>query len=63
MMDKDRMIGSAKQMKGAVKAAVGSILGDAKLEAEGKLDQAEGKAQNLAGGLKDTVREIAKPTS
>jgi len=62
-MDKDRMIGSAKQMKGAVKSAVGSILGDAKLEAEGKLDQAEGKAQNLAGGLKDTAREIAKPTS
>lgn len=34
-MDKDRVIGSAKQIKGTVKQAVG----DAKLEAEGKADK------------------------
>ena len=32
IMDKDRVAGSAKQVKGAVKQAVGKAVGDAKLE-------------------------------
>ena len=35
-MDKDRIEGAAKQTKGAVKEAVGKVVGDAKLQAEGK---------------------------
>ena len=35
-MDKDRIKGSAKQTKGAVKEVIGKVTGDAKLEAEGK---------------------------
>ena len=49
-MDKDRVAGSAKQVKGAVKEAVGKVVGDAKLESEGKADKAEGKVQNAIGG-------------
>jgi uncharacterized protein YjbJ (UPF0337 family) len=30
VMDKDRVVGSAKQVKGAVKEAVGKAVGDAK---------------------------------
>jgi len=60
VMDKDRVAGSAKQVKGAVEEAVGKVVGDAKLEAEGKADKAEGKAQNAVGGLKDAVRDAAK---
>ncbi len=56
MMDKDRVIGSAKQIKGAVKQAVGQAIGDAKLESEGKADRIEGKVQNTIGGLKDTLK-------
>ena len=56
MMDKDRVIGSAKQIKGAVKQAVGQAIGDAKLELEGKADRIEGKVQNTIGGLKDTLK-------
>lgn len=56
MIDKDRIAGSAKQVKGAVKEAVGKVVGDAKLEAAGKADKAEGKVQNTIGGLKDTLR-------
>ena len=56
LMDKDRVIGSAKVVKGKVKEAVGQAMGDAKLEAEGKADKVEGKVQNLVGGLKDTLR-------
>ena len=49
MVDKDRIAGSAKQVKGAVKEAVGKVVGDAKLQAEGKADKAKGKAQNVIG--------------
>jgi uncharacterized protein YjbJ (UPF0337 family) len=55
-VDRDRIAGSAQQAKGSIKEGVGSVLGDAKLQAEGKLDQAEGKAQNTVGGIKDTLK-------
>jgi uncharacterized protein YjbJ (UPF0337 family) len=56
IMDKDRVVGSEKQVKGAVKQAVGKAVGDAKLEAEGNADKKEGKVQNAIGGLKDTLK-------
>lgn len=55
-MDKDRVIGSAKQIKGNVKQVVGKAVGDTKLETEGKADKIEGKVQNTVGGLKDTLK-------
>jgi uncharacterized protein YjbJ (UPF0337 family) len=55
-MDKGRIEGAARQAKGAVKMLIGKITGDAKLEAEGKVDKAAGKVQNTVGGLKDTLR-------
>lgn len=54
-MDKDRVVGPAKVVKGKVKGAVGKAIGDAKLEAEGKADKIEGKVQNAVGGLKDAL--------
>jgi len=55
-MDKDRIKGSAKQVKGAVKEAVGKVTGDAKLQADGSAEKAAGKVQNAVGGIKDTLR-------
>jgi uncharacterized protein YjbJ (UPF0337 family) len=55
-VDRDRLAGSAEQAKGSIKDTVGSVLGDTKLQAEGKLDKAEGRAQNTAGGIKGTLR-------
>ncbi len=55
-MDKDRVTGSAKQIKGTVKQAVGKAVGDAKLEAEGSVDKIAGQVQNAVGGLKDTLK-------
>ena len=55
-MDKDRVVGSAKQIKGTVKQVVGKAVGDTKLELEGKADKIEGQVQNAVGGLKDTLR-------
>jgi uncharacterized protein YjbJ (UPF0337 family) len=55
-MDKDRVKGSAKIVKGRIKEAVGKAVGDSKLESEGKADKIEGKVQNAVGGLKDAIR-------
>ena len=55
-MDKDRIVGSAKELKGAVKQALGKVLGDAKLESDGRADKIEGTIQNAVGGIKDTLR-------
>jgi uncharacterized protein YjbJ (UPF0337 family) len=55
-MDKDRIKGSAEQVKGAVKETAGKVFGNKKLETEGKTDKAGGKVQNAVGGLKDAMR-------
>lgn len=62
-MDKDRIVGSAKEVKGSIKEAVGKAVGDAKLQSEGKSDQLEGKIQNAVGGVKDTIRDAVKKWS
>jgi uncharacterized protein YjbJ (UPF0337 family) len=56
-MDNDRAEGSMKTIKGRVKEGLGKALGDSKLEAEGKMDKAEGKVQNAIGGMKDSLRK------
>jgi uncharacterized protein YjbJ (UPF0337 family) len=64
MVDKDRIVGAAKQVKGAIEEAVGKAVGDAKLTAEGLADKAEGKIQSDIGcakdELKDTKEELKK---
>jgi len=59
-MDKDRIIGTAKETKGAVKEAIGKVAGDAKLQADGRADRAEGAVQNAVGGVKDAMRDALK---
>jgi uncharacterized protein YjbJ (UPF0337 family)/DNA-binding CsgD family transcriptional regulator len=58
-MDKDRVAGAAKQVKGSVKEAIGKVIGDTETQAEGAAEKAVGKAQNTAGGAKDAVRDAA----
>ena len=55
-MDKDRIEGAEKGIVGKIKEVAGKVLGDAKLESEGKADQAAGKVQNAVGGVKDTLK-------
>ena len=59
-MDKDRVAGSAKKIKGSIKEVVGKTAGNAKLEAEGKADKVEGKVQSAVGGLKDKATSQRK---
>jgi len=56
-MDKDRIAGAAKNLKGSIKEAVGKLVGDTKLQTDGKADKVAGKIQNAVGGLKDTLKE------
>ena len=56
-MDKDRISGAANQAKGAIKDAAGKLTGDAKLQAEGKMDKLKGKIESAVGGAKDALRE------
>src|ERR1700730_11445177 len=58
-MDKDRVAGSAKKIKGSIKEVVGKAAGDAKLEAEGKAQKVEEKVQNAAGVFKDMLKSTA----
>ena len=55
MPNDDRVEGSARKMKGNLKEGAGKVLGDSKLEAEGKADKAAGWLQNAIGGIKDAL--------
>ena len=59
-MDRDRVEGAAKNLKGKVKEAAGKVTGDAKLKSEGKTDQVAGKVQNAFGGAKDAIRDATR---
>lgn len=59
-MDKDRIEGAARSAKGTIKEAAGKVMGDTKMEAEGKADKAAGKIQNTVGGAKDAARDALK---
>ena len=56
-MDNDRIVGAGTQIVGQAKAMVGKLVGDEKLQADGKAEQIEGKVQNAVGGIKDSLRK------
>lgn len=49
--------GKGKDLKGRVKDAVGGLTGDSSLQAEGKLDRAEGNIQDKFGKAQREVGE------
>jgi uncharacterized protein YjbJ (UPF0337 family) len=55
-MDRNRVLGAGKQMLGAVKHA-GGLVGVARLQADRKADQIEGKLQDAAGSAKDRLKD------
>ncbi|SFH86667.1 CsbD family protein [Bradyrhizobium sp. Gha] len=58
-MDKDRIVGSAKEFAGRAEGAVGDLAGDGQTQASGKAREAAGTVQNLYGQAKDAVRDAA----
>ena len=57
-MDKETVKGGLKKATGTVKEKVGQMTGDRDMEAEGKVDKAEGRARSAMGHAKDAAREI-----
>ena len=55
-MNEDRIDGAAKNIGGKIQEGVGKLIGDTKMETEGKAKQVEGKLQNTAGGIEDAVK-------
>jgi uncharacterized protein YjbJ (UPF0337 family) len=47
----DKLAGAAHQAKGAIKDNVGAALGNEKMQVEGKVERAEGKAQSKVRAL------------
>jgi uncharacterized protein YjbJ (UPF0337 family) len=59
-MDKDRVAGKAKEVKGAVKEGFGKLTGNERTEAEGAAEKVAGKVQGKVGEAKDAVRDAVK---
>lgn len=59
-MDKNRIEGAAKQLKGSVKEAIGRVTGDKSTELEGAAEKNIGKVQAKAGQVADKVRDASK---
>ena len=51
-MDRDRIKGSATNLKGKAKEVAGKVTGDAKLKAEGKADQVPASCGTPSGALR-----------
>jgi uncharacterized protein YjbJ (UPF0337 family) len=62
-MDKDRIVGGARDFAGKVEGAAGELAGDAKAQASGKAREAAGTVQNLYGQAKDAAREAGEAAS
>ncbi len=56
-MDHNRIEGTAHQVKGAAKEALGKVSGDRLTEAEGKAERMAGQAQDAAGRVADAARD------
>lgn len=59
-MDKDRVKGAAQKIKGSIERAVGKLVGNKKLETDGKIDEAAGNVRKAVAEAKDVVRDVAK---
>ncbi len=63
MVDENEIEGTVRDLGGKVQDAVGGLTGDAKTQAEGKWNQAAGKAQKTFGAAADEIRDnvVDKP--
>jgi uncharacterized protein YjbJ (UPF0337 family) len=62
-MDSERIKGEAQKIKGVVEKTVGKLVGNEKLETEGKIDEAAGEIRKDIGKAKDAVKDAVKKAS
>ncbi|UVC13977.1 CsbD family protein [Mesorhizobium onobrychidis] len=58
MVNRDEVVGLAKQLKGSVKKAAGKATGNRRVQAEGAADKIAGKMQKAYGDMKDKLRKV-----
>lgn len=56
-MDKNRIEGTAKELKGSIKEAAGKLVGNVSLENQGKAEKVAGKAQAALGSATDAIKD------
>lgn len=59
-MDKNRIEGAAKQVKGSIKEAIGKVTGDRATQAEGIAEKTAGKVQENVGKAADNLKDKLK---
>jgi uncharacterized protein YjbJ (UPF0337 family) len=59
-MNKHQVTGRLDEAKGAVKEVVGKVVGNTKLETEGKLEKVVGKTEAKAGDLANKIDQATK---
>jgi len=59
-MDRNRIEGAAKQVKGTIRQAVGKVTGSRTTQLRGTVERMSGKVQWKAGIAADTVRARLK---
>ncbi|CAM4219205.1 MAG: CsbD family protein [Comamonas sp.] len=59
-MKKEQITGRVDQAKGAIKEAAGKLTGNTKLEVEGKLEKATGKAEAKVADLANAAEKSFK---
>ena len=58
-MDENRISGTTRNIGGKIEEGAGAVVGNARTQLQGKLDQASGAAQDLYGQAADAARESA----
>jgi len=56
-MDKKNLEGGLDKTKGRIKETIGVATGDRELEGEGKLDNLKGKVKDVAGNIREGIKE------
>lgn len=57
-MNKDTIVGTAKEISGKVESAVSHVTGNKEAEARGNMNEAEGQAQKNYGKVKDIIKDV-----
>jgi uncharacterized protein YjbJ (UPF0337 family) len=60
MVDKDRVKGQTKVIKGDLKETAADITGSPRLKEEGRRDKTEGRIDKVKGDIKDTIRDLTR---
>jgi uncharacterized protein YjbJ (UPF0337 family) len=57
-MDREHVKCASDKAKGAMKDGTGKMMGDKKLQAEGKMDKAKGEAREAPGDAEDAGEHV-----